>query len=452
MFPNRPLRSLAPALAGLLALACADPSTAPPSFARAPADPTVTATDPSAAPRDTTLDVRVLGTGFDNGSVAEFLLAGAVDPKVHTNSTRFVSSKELVASVTIDATAAVAFRDVAVTTTRGKKGIGTEKFLVLSIEQLGQDGGFAQDVNASGLVVGRIGQGCNGQLPATWDPAGLTSFLPLPAGGCSGWAESVNGSGVILGGIRTDPANAGRWSVARWTPIAGGYLAEFLGYWSDGSNIEAGAINAGGNLVATAYTTPWTALWRAPGQPWTHLSVPPGADRCVARGINDADWIVGKCYFAGVASPVLWAGPSGSPIQLPRLAGRNSHQGAEDVNNAGAIAGYAWNRAKNGAIQEMAVRWHFDGAAWQAQSLGSLGGGTSTATAIDEDGAIVGWSTKSGANGALTAFLWHFGGMTDLGALGPESQALGIATGPAGRVTVGGSIVSGSWRPVRWRN
>ena len=80
-------------------MACGEPQDAPlgPSFARAPSGPTVTAASPDTAVQDTTLDVTVSGTGFDSGSSAEWLLAGVPDPRVRTNSTRYVSTKSLVA-------------------------------------------------------------------------------------------------------------------------------------------------------------------------------------------------------------------------------------------------------------------------------------------------------------------------------------------------------------------
>jgi TolB protein len=92
--------------------------------------PTVSSTNPGEAPQDTTLDVRVLGSGFDQGSRAEWAIAGVPSPKVVTNSTRFVSSKELVANIRIALDADTVLYDVLVTTSRGKKGIGTELFKV----------------------------------------------------------------------------------------------------------------------------------------------------------------------------------------------------------------------------------------------------------------------------------------------------------------------------------
>jgi hypothetical protein len=93
--------------------------------------PTVDATDPSAAEQGTTLDVRVLGSNYDEGSSVDFLLDGKPTQKVKTNSSSFVSPTEVVANITIAADAVVDLYDVRVTTAGGKKGVGIEKFEVL---------------------------------------------------------------------------------------------------------------------------------------------------------------------------------------------------------------------------------------------------------------------------------------------------------------------------------
>jgi TolB protein len=115
--------------------ACADRDPLLPDISAAPGgggsgDVSVSATDPNEAPQDTTLDVRVLGSGFDRGSVAEWAIGGEPSGKVVVNATRYVSSKELVANVTIALDADTVLYDVMVTTSRGKKGIGTELFRV----------------------------------------------------------------------------------------------------------------------------------------------------------------------------------------------------------------------------------------------------------------------------------------------------------------------------------
>ena len=130
------LRSRSFVVAQLLTVgfaACTDSSPTRPRMDAArtsPAGLTVTAAAPDSAPQDTTLDVHVFGSGFDRGSSAQWAQNGTVSPNVKTNSTKFVSSGELVANITIALTAAVGSYDILVTTSQGKKGIGTELFTI----------------------------------------------------------------------------------------------------------------------------------------------------------------------------------------------------------------------------------------------------------------------------------------------------------------------------------
>jgi hypothetical protein len=92
--------------------------------------PIVNSTDPSAAPQDVRLNVRVLGANYNSGSTVRFLLNGRGTATVVVNGTQFVSASELVADVSISADALVDLYDVEVTALGGKKGIGVEKFAV----------------------------------------------------------------------------------------------------------------------------------------------------------------------------------------------------------------------------------------------------------------------------------------------------------------------------------
>jgi hypothetical protein len=97
--------------------------------------PSVKSTVPDSAPPDITLDVHVLGSGFDAGSRAVWALKGDTTfatTKVKTNSTRYVSSRELVANITIAADARQDLYDVMVALAGGKNGIGIELFAITS--------------------------------------------------------------------------------------------------------------------------------------------------------------------------------------------------------------------------------------------------------------------------------------------------------------------------------
>ena len=102
--------------------------------------PTVKSADPDSAPRNVTLDVRVLGSGYDAGSRATWAVNGDTAfaaTKIRTNETRYVSSREIIANITIAADAVEQLYDVMVVTSRGKKGIGIEVFAV----SIGANGG-----------------------------------------------------------------------------------------------------------------------------------------------------------------------------------------------------------------------------------------------------------------------------------------------------------------------
>jgi probable HAF family extracellular repeat protein len=86
----------------------------------------------------------------------------------------------------------------------------------------------------------------------------------------------------------------------------------------------------------------------------------------------------------------------------------------------------AWNRALVGILSAvLAGLPQVRAQSYTATSLGSLGGGTSTATGINDSGIVTGYST--GADTATHAFRWSAGVMTDLGTLGgADSHADGI--------------------------
>lgn len=123
------------ALAVLFAMACDANLSAPRSSAPGPATLAKTSTttsvsissvSPDSASIITTLDVKVNGSGFAPGMVAQWQLNGVADStEIKTNSTTYVSSKQLIANITISATAAVASWDVAVYSGT-KTGVGSE--------------------------------------------------------------------------------------------------------------------------------------------------------------------------------------------------------------------------------------------------------------------------------------------------------------------------------------
>lgn len=178
--------------------ACGEPTALAPDESAQPAKgataPTVTAASPASSGRPATLDVRVLGRGFDRGSTVAFAFSGVTDPRLKVNSTRFVKSSELVANLTISGDAPLVQYDVVVTLSTGKKGVGSKLFAVVSIVDLGLVGnGDARDVNSTGIVVGDYEPpgttlGCRRPLSGPRQPVGrisqerrLDAALPCPS-------------------------------------------------------------------------------------------------------------------------------------------------------------------------------------------------------------------------------------------------------------------------------
>jgi probable HAF family extracellular repeat protein len=403
--------SLASILVGLvLSFSCTQPPDSEvfgPSAARAPAGVTVKSVDPDSVPQDTTLDIRVFGSGFDNTAEAEFLLDGQSDPRVRTNSTRFVKSTEVVANVTIALDAEPTLYDAQVTLrSTGKKGIGTEKLTVLAFVDLGTFGGTRSSgwgVNDEGSVTGRSDTTGNLGRVFVWDARTATmrnlgsleavainnarTVVGLRAGvgpgrwlydeGMDEWrvealvspnkpdagVSDINQLGQIVGNADSVVPNVGGGAVLWQSPsvlVPLDPTGRFTGS-------RAAAINTGGQVVGfgrrgAGVDTAWVWVPDVPnGSTGTIVVLPPfkGLPIHRAEGINDAGDVVGWAATArGTTYALLWrrnpgqpdpagAGAYLAPIDLGASLGRNGK--AYDINNALTVVGqlradaFAWD-------------------------------------------------------------------------------------------------------------
>ncbi|HEY6829088.1 MAG TPA: hypothetical protein VI259_19645 [Gemmatimonadaceae bacterium] len=114
----------------------------------------VSSVSPDTASLSTTLDVQISGSGFADGMVASWELSGVADPtQIKTNSTRFVSNKQLVANITISGSATAAKWDVAIYS-GGKTGIGSELgVLKQSFQVLDPTATFTIPLSDAGLSI-----------------------------------------------------------------------------------------------------------------------------------------------------------------------------------------------------------------------------------------------------------------------------------------------------------
>lgn len=428
----------------LLAGCAGDPSATSddgsPEFARAPATPAVASTDPSGARQDTTLDVHVLGRGFDNGSKVDFVRDGVVDPKLHVNKVTYKTGSELIANVTIAADAETVPYDVAVTTSKGKKGIGTELFTVnVAMELLISPSGtsYVNGVSPTGLLTGRVTTSCGTFAPALWGRTGQRTDLPAPAGACGGIGQAVNSSGVVVGTAYNGSQPAGP---VRWLPSGGGYVVERLPMLPDGKDPGPWSVNDSGWISSGNAAAVW-----ANGAGWRMLATPSGATSCFYTTIGNSGQVVGSCRISGVTQPVFWDSVTATPAVLP-LPLRGTAGYPRGLNAGGTIVGFVTATD----IAYRAVRWTRSGAVWTAEILPDLGKGGS-AMAINSSGEIAG--SVNGTNGFARPVFWDTDQAVHVLDTGDRTgEALGISDRDSGLV-VGGYFVSSSKSgklAVRW--
>jgi probable HAF family extracellular repeat protein len=435
---------------GVLALysACSpnevtEPRTSGPSLA-ATSNPTVTSTDPVGGKQGMTLDVQVIGSGFDNGSRADFLLNGQATTTVKTNSTRYVSSKQLVANITIATDALTDLYDVAVTTSRGRKGIGTELFTISTMTDLGTLGGataWAQGINSAGAIVGSADNAAGYGRPYIWtQSAGMRDLGVLP-GFSSGLARAINDSNVIAG-------CSGNCEPTVWTPTGGGgWIAQDLGGFG-GTYADVTSINDSGVVVGMSSDAAGNSLafrWTS-ATGLTRLPLPANGHSSQAFGINAGGVIVGQVILdPPIDKNVPSAWTSAGMVLLPLLPGGTSGR-AYAINASGIITGTT-SSATSGSNE---VRWRPDPShpgTWLAPEQGSATRGI----AINDAGQIVGYASGSQPGSKTHPWLWQpDGSVQDLGALTKTgfAQPGGISSPATGQAQVVG--VSNS-RAVRWQ-
>jgi hypothetical protein len=291
-------------------VACAAPTSTErevsPSFARGSTSgaPTVTSTSPSSSGRGITLDVRVFGSGFDPSSKAQWAIDGVPTDRVVVNSTRYVSSGEVVANLTVASDAEITLYDVIVSAVGGKPGIGTEVFLV-ALEE---------------------------------------ADLPTAGGSASG-AVAINDQAVIVG-MTTDRQNerAGKQYPVRWNLVAGKWGMTKLASVATVRAV-ANAINESNVIVGMSNFR--ATVWLPNG---TTVDLGSGC----AMGINASNFIVGTLVTSTGFKGVVWVPTQDTWVaqEVPGAANSNTDpmRGCElaqlfEINGAGTIAGYTWGSA-----------------------------------------------------------------------------------------------------------
>ena len=261
---------------------------------------------------------------------------------------------------------------------------------------------YAYDLNNALQAVGDTDIGSSNHRGIIWE-----SLIPTDLGKLVGthsevYAYAINSNGTVVG---RSGAGSPKWAFI-WDAIDG--MSEVPGLGGD-DNIAWG-INQQEKVVGQAELSTSSAyhafLWED-GVGTIDLDTL-GGTNSVAHDINDSDVIVGWSQnFNGYHRPVMWAG-GGSPFDLGTLGGNEGE--AVAVNSTGLIVGWAEN--SNG--KDRAFLYIDDAMV----DLGTVGGRLeSWASDINSHGDIVGKSDFSG-----TACRWKDGVGADLNQLIPPGS------------------------------
>ena len=350
---------------------------------------TVTSINPTSGFRDGTMEVHVLGTGFESSS--RVVIATA---KVRTNSTSFVSATELIANITIEPDTPIGPYGVQVVT-GSRQSTGTTQFRVaLNVElvDLGAgDSSRARGINNAGKIVGSRGADLTTEQAFLWNNGTITNLGVLP-GMTFSFASDINDNDVVVGVSGTGTIESPILTRAfKWTAGGGMQALSTLG----GAVASARAINDAGDIVGSA-TVSGTSLGHA--VVWrngviTDLQATSYTDFIgSAFAINTLGEVVGYVYGqSGFRStPVL-------PLTL--IPGSGLLFG---INSAGCVAGWTSGPLGQG----------YRTCGVTSRNVGSCGGAGSRSWAINSAGDVVGDAPNSGGV-QWVAFLWmETGGIT----------------------------------------
>jgi len=271
-------------------------------------------------------------------------------------------------------------------------------------------------------------------------PSGLFDLGALPPRGLGTMQVSeaidINDAGDILmahkGASLTGQSTA--YSAAVWVAKSGCWV--LLGSPSGTLALQTGwlatALNARSSVAATAQLVNSTndgAVCNGTCSGFT-TSTTSMRIASTAIAINDADQVVGLEQDISVtlapSVPYIWT-RTAAGLSRQQLFGIGP---PADINDAGQVVGGS-------------VLWQ----AGTAQDLGTLGGTSTGAVAINASGRVIGYGST--ADGSRHAFWWEAGVIHDLGTLGgAESSA--VAINSSGQIAGNSNVAGGSVHAFFW--
>jgi probable HAF family extracellular repeat protein len=234
-------------------------------------------------------------------------------------------------------------------TSREERAMLWNQGVATDLGTLGGAQSQARGINEAGQIVGQA-QNSDGAWRAVAWRNGQATELSAPAGSPSWQANAVNGSGQIVGaGVRTSDHTV---QPVMWNQ---GVATNMDAPWTHSYQITAYGINDAGLAVGSTKVPNdvdyyRAILWNQDGT-GTLLDMPQGFEASEAKGINNAGQIVGFMMAPGSMSPDFRAATwiNGQVVDLNSLLPASAVaegwvlQGANAINDAGAIVGQAYN-------------------------------------------------------------------------------------------------------------
>lgn len=347
-------------------------------------------------------------------------------------------------------------------------------------QSLGLPGSFnvANGSNDLGHIVGFAIIGEKHAIPFLYD-AGAITFLPM-LDGEEGIARDINNAGVIVGSsIDAEGVN----HPVRWVKVGNNWQISILGTLG-GDAGEAIAINAAGTVVGVARNEQGhdrAFVWNSKAGMSELVTL--GGPNARATGINSAGVIVGSSQnVSGHLRPCRWI--NGVPADLGTFGGTTGD--ASSIDDEGVIVGSAraannftyaaiWTNGQIESIDSFtdagsvavdlidrntiiggkagsgsgSVIWTFTGAAYEIVDLGTLGGSTSNAFAVNDLGEVAGVSDIPGQQSR--GFFWRDGTMTTINTLGGTASA-GLGMNNLSQVVGWSTLANNQRRALLWDN
>jgi probable HAF family extracellular repeat protein len=303
---------------------------------------TVSSVVPDSAKRGLNLDITVSGTGFDEGSVVGLERQGVPAAGITTNTTTFVTPSKLIANITIAADADTGKYDVAVTTARGRKGVGIELFEVLyqlvDVGVIAGNWSVAVAINDLGQIVGTSCieecRGSGGDPPPSlahaffWTESGGIEDLGTLPGYPRSAAYDINDLGQVLGDVHCMPIDpgcppTGSGEMVLWEKVGDRWTGTRLGvpFLFDG----LADINNSGQFVRFNSVYSLTG-GLAVGESLPPLAPPPSV--VVAFAINDAGIVAGEAVAndeSGTGAALVWFRDQSGTWRILRLGALPGH-------------------------------------------------------------------------------------------------------------------------------